>query len=160
MKSFKEHGGLYVAQAQAEADDEAMRGMPWSATATGFVDFVLPIDAMPAKLIGYQRHLNEVSERKNGDGVQFDAAEHLSQIVALLRVRTGHDFGGYKSSHLGRRIQRRMHVLQTNGITSYLERLRADPAELDLLFGEILVGVTEFFGTRRLSTPWRRLWAM
>ena len=145
VKSFKEHGGLTLAQAEAEADDEAMRGMPWSATATGFVDFVLPIDAMPAKLIGYQRHLNEVSERKNGDGVQFDAAEHLSQIIALLRVRTGHDFGGYKSSTLGRRIQRRMQVLQINDITSYLERLRADPAELDLLFGEILVGVTEFF---------------
>ena len=119
--------------------------MPWSATATGFVDFVLPIDAMPAKLIGYQRHLDEVSERKNGDGVQFDAAEHLSQIIALLRVRTGHDFGGYKSNTLGRRIQRRMQVMQINDITSYLERLRADPDELDLLFGEILVGVTEFF---------------
>jgi len=145
VKSIKEHGGLTLAQAEAEADDAAMRGMPWSATATGFVDFVSPIDAMPAKLIGYQRHLNGVSERKNGDGVQFDAAEHLSQIIALLRVRTGHDFGGYKSSTLGRRIQRRMQVLQINDITSYLEHLRADPDELDLLFGEILVGVTEFF---------------
>jgi two-component system CheB/CheR fusion protein len=144
VKSIKEHGGLTLAQAEAEADDEAMRGMPWSATATGFVDFVLPIDAMPAKLIGYQRHLNEVSEHKNGEGVQFDAAE-LSQIVALLRVRTGHDFSGYKSSTLGRRIQRRMQVMQINDITSYLERLRGDPGELGLLFGEILVGVTQFF---------------
>jgi two-component system, chemotaxis family, CheB/CheR fusion protein len=145
VKSIKEHGGLTLAQAEVEADDEAMRGMPWSAAATGFVDFVLPIEAMPAKLMGYLRHLNVVAERKNGDGVQSDAAEHLSQIIALLRVRTGHDFGGYKSSTLGRRIQRRMQVLQINDIISYLERLRADPNELDLLFGEILVGVTEFF---------------
>ena len=116
-----------------------------SAAATGSVDFVLRIEAMPAKLMGYLRHLNVVSERKNGDGVQSDAAEHLSQVVALLRVRTGHDFGGYKASTLGRRIQRRMQVFQINDITSYLERLRANPDELDLLFQEILVGVTEFF---------------
>ena len=145
VKSIKEHGGLTLAQAEVEADDEAMRGMPWSAAATGSVDFVLPIEAMPAKLTGYQRHLNVVSERKNGDGVQSDAAEHLSQVVALLRIRTGHDFGGYKASTLGRRIQRRMQVFQINDITSYLERLRAEPDELDLLFQEILVGVTEFF---------------
>ena len=44
VKSIKEHGGLTLAQAEIEADDEAMRGMPWSAAATGSVDFVLPIE--------------------------------------------------------------------------------------------------------------------
>ena len=110
VRAIKEHGGLTLAQ--AEFDHEALRGMPTSAAATGFVDAVVPIEAMPGKLIDYQRHLNEVAGHKDGDGARRDAAENLAQIVALLRARTGHDFSGYKDKTLTRRVQRRMQVLQ------------------------------------------------
>jgi two-component system CheB/CheR fusion protein len=143
VRTIKENGGLTIAQ--AEFEHEALSGMPHSAAATGLVDHVELIEAMPGKLIEYQRHLNEVAVRKDGDGTREDAKEKLGAIAALLRTRTGHDFRGYKQTTLTRRVQRRMQVLQMESVPSYIERLKAEPGELDLLFRELLIGVTEFF---------------
>jgi two-component system CheB/CheR fusion protein len=143
LKQIKENGGLTLAQ--AEFDHTAMSGMPHSATATGLVDYVLPVEEMPAKLLEYQRHLVQVSGHKDGDGTRSDAAEHLASIIALLRVKVGHDFSKYKEKTLIRRIQRRMQVLQTDTVPSYLARLREDPHQVELLFRELLIGVTQFF---------------
>jgi two-component system, chemotaxis family, CheB/CheR fusion protein len=143
LKQIKENGGLTLAQ--AEFDHTAMSGMPHSATATGLVDHVLPVEEMPAKLLDYQRHLRQVSGRKDGDGTRNDAAEHLSSIIALLRVKIGHDFSKYKEKTLIRRIQRRMQVLQTDTVPSYISRLREEPLQVELLFRELLIGVTQFF---------------
>jgi two-component system CheB/CheR fusion protein len=140
---IKENGGLTLAQ--AEFDHTAMSGMPHSATATGLVDHVLPVEEMPAKLLDYQRHLSQVSGHKDGDGTRNDAAEHLATIIALLRIKIGHDFSKYKEKTLVRRVQRRMQVLQTDTVPSYIARLREDPLQLELLFRELLIGVTQFF---------------
>ena len=143
LKQVKESGGLTLAQ--AEFDHTAMSGMPHSATATGFVDYVLPVEEMPAKLQDYQRHLLHVSSQKDGDGTRNDATEHLTTIIALLRIRIGHDFSKYKEKTLIRRIQRRMQVLQSDTVPDYIARLREDPVQLELLFRELLIGVTQFF---------------
>ena len=45
-----------------------MSGMPLSATATGLVDHVLPVEEMPAKLLEYRDYLSSASDRKDGDG--------------------------------------------------------------------------------------------
>jgi two-component system CheB/CheR fusion protein len=143
LKQIKENGGLTLAQ--GEFDHTAMTGMPQSATATGLVDHVLQVEEMPAKLMDYQRHLFGVSEHKDGDGTRNDAAEHLASIVALLRIKIGHDFSKYKEKTVIRRIQRRMQVLQIETVPQYLSRLREDPHQVELLFRELLIGVTEFF---------------
>src|SRR4029078_8737284 len=52
---IKEHGGLTLAQ--GEFDHIAQAGMPQSAAATGRVDHVVPVEAMPGVLIDYQQHL-------------------------------------------------------------------------------------------------------
>jgi two-component system, chemotaxis family, CheB/CheR fusion protein len=143
LKQIKENGGLTLAQ--AEFDHTAMSGMPHSATATGLVDHVLPVEEMPAMLLDYQQHLRLVSDHKDGDGTRNDAAEHLATIIALLRVRIGHDFSKYKEKTLIRRIQRRMQVLQTDTVPSYIARLREEPLQVELLFRELLIGVTQFF---------------
>jgi two-component system, chemotaxis family, CheB/CheR fusion protein len=114
LRQIKETGGLTLAQ--AEFDHTAMSGMPHSTTATGLVDHVLPVEEMPAKLLDYQRHLRQVSGHKDGDGTRNDAAEHLASIIALLRIKIGHDFSKYKEKTLVRRIQRRMQVLQTDTV--------------------------------------------
>jgi two-component system, chemotaxis family, CheB/CheR fusion protein len=143
LKQIKENGGLTLAQ--AEFDHTAMSGMPHSAAATGLVDHVLPVEEMPAKLLDYQRHLRQVSGHKDGDGTRNDAAEHLATIIALLRIKIGHDFSKYKEKTLVRRIQRRMQVLQTDTVPSYIARLREDPLQVEALFRELLIGVTQFF---------------
>ena len=87
-----------------------MSGMPTSATATGLVDYVLPIEEMPAKLVAYSKHLLTVEPHKGADGTREDAVEHLAKICSLVRSKLGHDFGQYKEKTLVRRIQRRMQV--------------------------------------------------
>ena len=143
VRTVKEHGGLTLAQ--AEFDHDAMQGMPMSAAATGLVDHVVAIEAMPSKLIDYQRHLNDVVGRKDGEGTREDAKAYLGQIAKLVSARTGHDFSGYKENTLARRIQRRMQVLQIANVTAYIERLKTEPGEIDLLFRDLLISVTEFF---------------
>ena len=143
LKLIKENGGLTLAQ--AGFDHVAMNGMPFSATATGLVDHVLPVEEMPAKLIEYRDHLLSVANRKDGDGTRTDAAEHLATISALVRLKTGHDFSKYKEKTVTRRIQRRMQVLQAETVPVYITRLREDPNEAELLFRELLIGVTQFF---------------
>ncbi|MBC9033816.1 PAS domain S-box protein [Sphingomonas sp. JC676] len=143
LVAVKENGGLTIAQ--AEFDHHALPGMPQSAAATGLVDYVLPVEEMPAKLAEYRDHLALVAGRKDGDGTRMDAAEHVATVLSVLRAKTGHDFANYKIKTVTRRIQRRMQVLQADTVAAYIERLREDPAEPELLFRDLLIGVTEFF---------------
>ena len=119
--------------------------MPSSAAATGFVDHVMQVKDIPAKLVEYQHHLAEAKVHKNADGLREDAAEHLIEISALLRKAVGHDFSEYKEKTFVRRIQRRMQVLHLDSVREYLEELRANSKELELLFRDLLIGVTQFF---------------
>jgi two-component system, chemotaxis family, CheB/CheR fusion protein len=143
LKIIKESGGLTIAQ--AEFDHTAMSGMPQSAAATGLVDHVLPVEQIPAKLLEYRDHLRQVASKKDGDGVRNDATEHLAAITTLLRLKTDHDFSKYKKATVVRRVQRRMQVLQIDATSAYVTRLRDDPREAELLFRELLIGVTQFF---------------
>ncbi|MGE0577733.1 chemotaxis protein CheB [Reyranella sp.] len=140
LRAIKEHGGLTVAQDDAEYD-----GMMRSAVRSGMVDFVLPIEAIPAKIYDYFHHLTQIDGRKGPDGVRAEATNHLAQICALLRTRTGHDFSGYKDKTVARRVQRRMQVLQIGEVPDFIERLRKEPKELDALLQDLLIGVTNFF---------------
>ena len=143
VAAIKEQGGLTLAQ--AEFDHHALPGMPQSAAASGQVDEVLAVEDMPDRLVAYQTHLVGVAERKTSDGTRSDAEPHLSEITDALRARTGHDFSGYKKKTLVRRLQRRMQVLQVDTPAAYIEKYRQKPEELDNLFRELLIGVTQFF---------------
>jgi two-component system CheB/CheR fusion protein len=136
LRAIKEHGGLTIAQEGAEYD-----GMMRSAVRTGMVDFVLPLAEIPAKLADYFRHLDGHRERTESQ----EAADYLTQICALLRTRTGHDFSGYKDKTVARRVQRRMQVLQVDSVPEFIERLRKEPHEVDVLLQDLLIGVTNFF---------------
>ena len=76
----------------------------------------------------------------------------FQKILLLLRDRTGHDFSGYKAHTLSRRITRRMNVHQLQEPQQYVRFLQEQPPELDLLFKELLIGVTSFFGIPRPLT--------
>jgi two-component system CheB/CheR fusion protein len=143
IKIIKELGGLTLAQ--AEHDATAMQGMPSSAVATGLVDHVVPVEAMAAQLIEYLKHITAVADKKDGDGYRKDLQEHLASITSLLHRRSEHDFSGYKETTVLRRIQRRMQVLQIDDAPDYIERLKTDQGEVEALFGELLIGVTQFF---------------
>jgi two-component system CheB/CheR fusion protein len=136
LRALKEAGGLTIAQDGAEYD-----GMMRSAVRAGVVDFVLPVGEIAGKVADYFRHVDE-------HGLRVDigaASDHLMQICALLRARTGHDFSGYKDKTVARRVQRRMQVLMIDTVPAFMERLRLDAAEVDALLQDLLIGVTNFF---------------
>ena len=141
--AIQESGGLTLAQ--AEYDSHALPGMPQNAAASGQVDEVLAVEAMPARLLAYQKHIALIRSGKNDDGTSSDDAPILVSIFGALRARTGHDFLNYKQKTLQRRLHRRMQLLQIQTTQGYLQRVRDQPEELDELFRELLIGVTQFF---------------
>ena len=143
LGAIKEKGGFTIAQ--AEYDHTALQGMPHNAVATGFVDEVMPAGDMPAKLVAYWKTLRQAAAFKQTDGTRRDTAQYLAPIATLLRSRVGHDFANYKEKTVARRIQRRMQVLQVNTVPEFIARLKEEPRQLDLLFRDLLIGVTSFF---------------
>jgi two-component system CheB/CheR fusion protein len=119
-------------------------GMPNSAIASGMVDYILPPAEMPAQLIAYARHaftkpLKALALLPPGS----EAA--LQKIFILLSSQTGHDFSQYKPNTIHRRIERRMAVHQAESMADYLGFLQETPAEVEALFRDLLIGVTNFF---------------
>ena len=141
--AIRENGGFTLAQ--AEYDSHALPGMPQSAAASGQVNEVLAVEAMPTRLKAYKKHLTSILGRRDDTGPSTDAGEHLGTIFRALRAKTGHDFLHYKEKTLSRRLQRRMQFLQIGTTEAYIERIKDQPEELDLLFRELLIGVTNFF---------------
>jgi len=129
LRAIKEGGGLTIAQDHAEYD-----GMMRSAVRSGMVDFVLPLERIPAKVYDYFHHLTKIDARKGPDGVRQEAGDHLAQISAILRAHTGHDFSGYKDKTVARRVQRRMQVLQVDEVPTFIELLRKEPRQVDLRY--------------------------
>lgn len=142
VKAIKGESGMVMAQ---DPESSKFSGMPTSAIATGLVDFVLPAAKMPAQLMNYVRgpFLKDPARSQDGDVVLVPSA--MQKIFILLRSRTGHDFSHYKTPTLHRRIARRMNIHQIKGHKHYIQYLENNPQEVDLLFKELLIGVSSFF---------------
>ncbi|MDX2203575.1 MAG: chemotaxis protein CheB [Hyphomicrobiaceae bacterium] len=143
LRAIKAAGGLTMAQ--AEHDETALAGMPMSAVATGLVDHVITADAMPAKLIEHLQTLQATAGWRKTHGSAETWPKYLNEIAAILRSAIGHDFTDYKHSTLIRRVQRRMQALGIDDVAAYIAALRAGAQEPDLLFRDLLIGVTQFF---------------
>jgi len=57
----------------------------------------------------------------------------------------GHDFSQYKPSTVHRRIERRLAVHQIASMDDYVKYLQQTPPEVEALFRDLLIGVTNFF---------------
>ena len=143
IAAIKEHGGLTLSE--AAFDHHAKMGMPQSAVSGGFVDNILPVQGMPAALLDYRDYQDRVGSRLDPEAGSSDLASHLVTICSILHSRLGRDFGQYKNSTMLRRIRRRMQVLRIEDPGDYADQLRRSPDEPQLLFREILIGVTRFF---------------
>lgn len=74
--------------------------------------------------------------------------DRLHAITQILAQATGHDFSHYKQTTLQRRIDFRMQLLHLNSLDSYQVRLQQDHGEVEQLFQDLLIRVTEFFRDR------------
>ncbi len=140
LRAIKEKAGLAVVQEPASAKADSM---PRSAIEAGLADIVGPPEKLPAGIVAYL----QLAPRKTTTEpkLETEAQSALEQIVILLRDRSGNDFSLYKTNTLYRRIERRTALHQIARIADYVRYLRENPQELDLLFKELLIGVTSFF---------------
>ncbi|MCL7487697.1 MAG: PAS domain-containing protein [Desulfobulbaceae bacterium] len=141
IKAIKGEAGMVMVQDEGSAKYD---GMPRSAIATGLADYILPPAEMPGQLLKYLRHkVQATTATILADGEKVP--DTLQKIYILLRNRTGHDFSLYKKNTILRRIERRMHVHQIDTVKDYILYLQKSAVELDILFKELLIGVTSFF---------------
>jgi len=140
LKAIKEKAGLVLVQEPASAKFDSM---PRSVIAAGLADLVASAEELPGRIIDYLRHALSIA-KKEGPLEEKDQSS-LEKILLLLRARTGHDFSLYKKNTVYRRIERRMGIHKVDRIASYVSFLKENPQEVELLFSELLIGVTSFF---------------
>ncbi|HEX5311963.1 chemotaxis protein CheB [Aquabacterium sp.] len=148
LQSIKMQGGLTLAQ---QPDTAQFDSMPQAAIASGFVDIVASPEDMPQHILRVVRS-GRVPDFPPKLPAPKDDAESLATILKLLREHSNRDLSLYKTSTLMRRIDRRVGVHGLPSIAAYAEFLSRNPHELDLLFAEMLIGVTSFFRDADLWT--------
>jgi chemotaxis protein methyltransferase CheR/two-component system CheB/CheR fusion protein len=148
LAAIKQNGGLTVVQSP---DSAKFDSMPINAINMGCVDIITEPQMM------WNQIVNLLNQRLVGMPSKIDpiltlkSQSALEQIIILLRERTGNNFSLYKKNTIYRRIERRMALHKIESIATYVDYLRNNQQELDLLFKELLIGVTQFF---RDPTVW------
>ncbi|GAB4014989.1 chemotaxis protein CheB [Spirosoma migulaei] len=140
LRANKKNGGITMAQDAASA---GYAGMPTSATQAGIVDFILPPEDIPQKLLDITRMLS--GKASDPSNPAEPKKEVFNQILSLLRVRKGTDFTYYKQTTIRRRILRRMAINKQEEPAIYLAYLRDNKLEQDALYQDLLIPVTSFF---------------
>ena len=140
IKEIADAGGLVICQDEVSAKFD---GMPRNAIATGAVNVVLKPKAMSETLVRY------VKEGLSPDSLANHELKATStgieKILEALNTHAGVDFAYYKATTVGRRVRRRMALDQIEDVDAYYQRLTKNPDELDTLYHDLLIGVTQFF---------------
>ena len=156
LKRIKERGGVALVQSPQDAE---FADMPNAAIATGAADFVLPAVDMPQRLLELWSNARRIwlpTLAGTGDLITqppsaaeaHRAEQSLQDVMALLRMRTGHDFRHYKRATLLRRIERRLQVCGVPDLNAYCTYLRTHQEETAALLQDMLISVTNFFRDR------------
>jgi two-component system, chemotaxis family, CheB/CheR fusion protein len=140
LRAIKEHAGAVFVQAPASAKFD---GMPRSVIDAGLADVVAPVDELAGRLLAYLARAPLTGRTEPELGGKTQSA--IEKVCLLLRSQTGHDFSLYKRSTVYRRIERRMGLHQLDSIAAYVRYLQESTQETQLLFKELLIGVTSFF---------------
>lgn len=148
LKAIKEKNGIVLVQTP---DTAKFDGMPRSATEAVIADIIAPAEELPARLIDFLKFIPPI---KSDLDIDDKSKGNLDKIIILIREQLGHDFSFYKKSTLFRRIERRKGVHQIDKLNNYVRFCQENPKEVEILFKELLIGVTSFF---RDITLWEKL---
>ncbi|MGM0616331.1 MAG: chemotaxis protein CheB, partial [Pseudomonadota bacterium] len=138
LQAIRAVGGLAVVQEPGSAEFDAM---PRSAIATGCADIIAPVNELPDRILAYNKRVTAPDQ----PGPPPKLVEPIHSIIEILLKKTGHNFSLYKPSTLFRRIERRMAIHGVATLQDYARYLKNNDQEVQLLFKEILIGVTSFF---------------
>jgi two-component system CheB/CheR fusion protein len=137
IRAVHEAGGLVIVQ---DLDSAQFDGMPKTARAAGVADCVLPPQDMSRVLL---EHVNSAGRPPERAAETSD--QGMNAVYKMLEEEFGIDFTHYKPSTVTRRIDRRLHLAQSDDIDMYVKRLKGEAKELDVLYRDLLIGVTRFF---------------
>lgn len=140
LRAIKEKAGVTFVQNPSNAKFD---GMPRSVMDAGLADVAADVEELPNRILAYLRHAPLLA--RSDVSLESKNQSALEKIFIILRAQTGHDFSLYKRSTLYRRIERRMGLHQIDRIVNYVRFLQENPQESELLFKELLIGVTSFF---------------
>jgi two-component system CheB/CheR fusion protein len=143
IRDIHEAGGLVVAQSEESAKFD---GMPRSARETGLVDLVLSAGEMADAILKLVRFRRFPEARDSEEVVVPEVG--LQAIFRMLRAEYGIDFSQYKPSTVSRRIERRLLLNQSLDVEQYVDRLSQNSGELNQLYKDLMIGVTQFFRDR------------
>lgn len=153
--AIKQHEGMVFAQ---DPESAKFDSMAQSVIHAGVADVIASAEDLPSRILEHFRHAPGVEPESidSGDGATVEGAAGIGmeKVLILLRRQTGHDFSTYKRNTLWRRIERRMNLHHLSLVADYVRYLRENPQEVDLLFKEMLIGVTGYF---RDPSVWERL---
>ena len=138
VRLIKGEGGFTIAQDPTTAKFD---GMPDSAINSGSVDLILSPEDIGKELVNIMKfpRLPYLDVEKNVPREVYES------ILRKIKRNKKVDFTLYKESTIMRRIQRRMTALKISEITAYLDFLNKNDAETEVLFNDMLIGVTSFF---------------
>ncbi|PIT80227.1 CheR family methyltransferase [Limnohabitans sp. 15K] len=151
LQAIHNANGLCFAQ---QPDTAAFVSMPQSAIDSACVDGVAAPEDLPQKIVDGVMDAERKTKLPNDTVparpatdslLPTSSADDLASIVQLIHEKLRHDFSLYKPSTLQRRIERRQQIHQLPSTAAYTSYLQNNPAELELLFSEMLIGVTSFF---------------
>lgn len=148
LRAIKEKNGIAMVQEPTNAKFDSM---PRNAIESVPVDIVDSASELPSRLADYLKQLPLLRTDLNLGTKDISS---LEKIIGLLHAYTGNDFSSYKKNTVYRRIERRMAIHKIEKIASYVKFLNNNPKEIEILFKEMLIGVTSFF---RDATVWENL---
>jgi two-component system CheB/CheR fusion protein len=148
IQAIKEKNGIVLVQEPSTAKFD---GMPTSAAKAVVPDIIAVVEELPTKLIEF---LKFSLKSKIDLELEDKNSSTLNKIIILLQEHTGHDFSLYKKSTLFRRIERRKGIHKIDKIQNYVRFMQENSKEAEILFKELLIGVTSFF---RDPEVWQKL---
>ena len=132
LQAIHAAGGITFSQTPESAKFDVM---PRAAAASA--DFILPPAAIAAQVAS-------IARREDVDHGEQSTAD-FDRIFRLLRVLHPVDFSRFKRATVERRIMRRVLLGNYDRLGSYADSLEKDPAAVDALYHDLLIGVTSFF---------------
>ncbi len=141
IQDIHETGGLVVVQSIQSAGFD---GMPRNALGTGLADVVCPPDSMASRILEYIQSPSSFIDQGQPEEELAGSGE-LATIFKLFRNQYGIDFSMYKPTTIVRRIERRVKLSRCSSLAEYSQLVEGDSRELDVLYRDLLVEVTQFF---------------
>ena len=139
MLAINAEGGITIVQ---DPSDAKYDGMPISAINGCNIDMVIVASEMGAELVALANFPRHKALQKHQE---MPVNDNLKGLFDLLIRYKKVDFSVYKTATISRRIERRMLALKIEQLSDYVAFAKSNENEVELLYKDILIGVTSFF---------------